>query len=397
MKRIFAGPLWRWSRFQKVKLSWIAVAPVLALGTLGLSPMLLTAQEANKVTSTSRTGTEAADTFAYWTPERKAAAVPMDVGRPNTGVHTLAAPTALGTPSVAGGYSASTGRVTAPEAVHPDSGSENPNATVLLDGGFPGPNATYYYAPSYSQFPISAVGKLYGHDPRTGGDFQCSASVTVGDASHLNVIWTAGHCVANGGNSYFYSNFLFCPQLRGGSEPVGCWSWDGGAVVFSVWFANGDLTRDEGVILLNHTGTKYAKDVASVTGGLGLAWNWSRDQHWFHYGYPCVGVSGVTPNWNCVDIVATAAEHRYDVNPGGSGPEVNSWGSAQTEGASGSAVQLDHNFNYGGGYFINSNVSFYFNSGPNGNEHGKELQGPYYDTTVCSSLWKPYTGYTGGC
>jgi hypothetical protein len=321
----------------------------------------------------------------------------MELGRPITGVITMARAPASGTPSRAGGYLASTGQMIEPEGVHADSPAQNSNGPIPFDGGFSGPNATFYYTPGYSTFPISAVGKLYGHDPRTGGNFQCTASVTVGNANVLNVIWTAGHCVANGGHSYFYTNFLFCPQLRGTSEPVGCWSWDGAATVFTVWFKNGDLTRDEGVILLNHTGTKYAKNVASVTGGLGFAWNFARDQHWFHYGYPCVGVSGITPSWNCVHIVETAAEHRYDVNIGGSGPEVNSWGTAQTEGSSGSAVQVDLNFAYGGGYFINSNVSFYFTSGPNGNEHGKESQGPYYDSTVCSALWKPNTGYTGGC
>jgi hypothetical protein len=57
-------------------------------------------------------------------------------------------------------------------------------------------------------------------------------------------------------------------------------------------------------------------------------------------------------------------------------------------------VQLFHSD--AGGY-INSNVSFYFSSGPNGNEHGIELQGPYYDTTVCSALWKPFTHWPGTC
>jgi len=57
-------------------------------------------------------------------------------------------------------------------------------------------------------------------------------------------------------------------------------------------------------------------------------------------------------------------------------------------------VQLFHSD--AGGY-INSNVSFYFSSGPNGNEQGIEIQGPYYDSTVCSVLWKPYTGWPGTC
>ena len=384
-------------RYQR---NWMAaVVAAVALGTLVLSPVALNAEGASLVTHTSGNGKTADAVVAYWTPERMASAVPINLGRPDTGAIRGSASRAMasGTPGLAGGYDP-----VAKQMIQPN-GAHFPDAKQAVagpqNGGYPGPNGTFYYvatAAAYKVYPIATVGKLYGHDPVTGGNFQCTASVTVGNGNVLNVIWTAGHCVANGGQSYFYDNWLFCPQLNKKAEPVGCWATNGNASVFTAWYSNGDLTRDEGVILLNSTGTKKAENVASVTGGLGLAWNWG-DVHWFHYGYPCVGVSGVTPNWDCTQIVETAAEFRYSVNIGGSGPDVNSWGSAQTEGASGSAVQLESGFNYGGGNWINSNVSFYFTSGPNGNEHGYELQGPYYDDTVCSALWAPATGYTGGC
>jgi hypothetical protein len=347
---------------------------------------LAVAQGAGETVRTSSKGVEAASTLAYWTPERLAAAVPMKMERPSTGAVRMTAPAmASGTPRRAGGYSAETGQMN-------DDANASPDANVPLDGSYPGPHNTFYLGnppghPAYNTYPIRTVGKLYFTDPATGGGYQCTATVTTGNASIKNIIWTAGHCVANGGSAYFYTNFEFCPEYNNGATPVGCWAWNGGASVFSAWFYSGDLSLDEGVISLNHTGTVKAKDVAAITGGLGFAWNWGRDQHWFHFGYPCV-------NWDCVHIVETAAEHRYDVNMGGAGPYVNSWGSAQTEGSSGSAVQLFHSDS--GGY-INSNVSFYFSSGPNGNEHGIELQGPYYDANVCSALWKPWTGYTGSC
>jgi V8-like Glu-specific endopeptidase len=347
---------------------------------------LAVAQRAGEATSTSAKGVDAAATVAYWTPERMAAAVPMKIERPNTGAVRMAAPAmASGAPHLAGGYSAETGKMN-------EDATASLDANVPLDGSYPGPNDTFYVGnpkgvPAYNKYPIKTVGKLYFTDPHTGNGFQCTATVTTGNAKIKNVIWTAGHCVANGGQSYFYSNFLFCPEYNNGNTPVGCWSW-AAASVFTVWFNNGDLTRDEGVIALQNTGTVKLVPVAAVTGGLGFAWNWPRDQHWFHFGYPCVAP------WDCVHIVETAAEHRYDVNIGGSGPFVNSWGSGQNEGSSGSAVQLFHSDT--GGY-INSNVSFYFSSGPNGNEHNIELQGPYYDTSVCSVLWKPFTGFTGTC
>lgn len=365
----------------RIGFHWMAAVAAVALGTLVLSPVVVMAQGDSQVTRTSSTGLEAAATQAYWTPERMAAAVPMDMARPNTGAIRMAAqPAASGTPSrAAGGYSAETGQMNKDITASPDS-------IVPLDGAYPGPNDTFYYKQPYTKTPIKTVGKLFFTDPRTGGGFQCTASVTIGNTAVKNVIWTAGHCVANGGQSYFYTNFQFCPEYKNGVAPIGCWAWNGNAAVFTVWFASGDLTRDEGVIALNHTGTVKLVDVGKVTGGLGFAWNWGRDQHWHHFGYPCV-------NWDCVEIVETDAEHRYDVNIGGSGPFVNSWGSGQTEGSSGSAVILF--FSYSGG-FINSNVSFYFSSGPNGNEHGIEIQGPYYDSTVCG-LWKSFTGWTGTC
>ncbi|MBV8056179.1 MAG: hypothetical protein JO071_13165, partial [Deltaproteobacteria bacterium] len=131
-------------------------------------------------------------------------------------------------------------------------------------------------------------------------------------------------------------------------------------------------------------GTVVNADVATVTGGLGFAWNFPRDQHWIHLGYPAASpyTGGV--------IIETAAEHRYDDTPDSEGPPTNSWGSAQTGGASGSAVILF--FSYNGGD-INSNVSYTYT---NPSQSGVELYGPYFDSAVCG-LWKSSTGYSGSC
>ena len=331
-----------------------------------------------------------AETDAFWTAEKRAAAVSKDIGIANVGFEAAAAaPAASGTPTAAGGMAGSEMLVKAAPGLQPTRTGAPLATPVPLDGPFPGPNNTFAYGPKYVTYPIGTVGKLFFHDPVGGGNFQCTATVTTGTAAVQNVIWTAGHCVANGGHSYFYSNFQFCPSYNaGGVNPTrGCWNWNGGAGTPTVWFNNGDLTRDFAFVQLQSTGTVWATDVGNVTGSVGFAWNWGRDQHWNHFGYPCVAP------WDCVHIIQTEAEHRYDVNIGGSGPFVNSWGSVQNEGSSGSAVLLF--FSYGGG-FINSNVSFYFSAGPNGNEHNIELQGPYYDTFACQ-VWQLGTGFTGTC
>jgi hypothetical protein len=205
--------------------------------------------------------------------------------------------------------------------------------------------------------------------------------VTTGSSSILNIIWTAGHCVAVGDGVNFNSNWLFCPSDDNGSPmpAIGCWSWSF-ATTSGEWFGSGARTRDYAIIGLAHSGTVINADVAAVTGSLGFGWNWGRDQHWIHIGYP----QDPAP-WTGDKLIETAAEHRFDV-PDTLGPPTNSWGSSQGHGASGSAVMLF--FSYVSPPLINSNVSY--------GTIGVELQGPYFDTQVCN-FWKNNTGFTGTC
>lgn len=340
--------------------------------------------------SASQAATVAAQTAAYWTPEMMASAKSLDIAISGfAATRGPATQSATGLATAAGGMVGGDVLVQAERGVQATRRGAELATPTPLDGPYPGPHNTFYYGPKYTTFPIGTVGKLFFSDSVHGGSFQCTATVTVGNSADLDTIWSAGHCIAHGGAGHFYTNFNFCPSYNaGGVNPTrGCWAWDGGAAVPTVWINSGDLTRDFGFVNLASTGSVHATNVASITGGVGFAYNFGRDQHWFHYGYPCVSP------WNCVQIVETASEHRYDVNIGGSGPDVNSWGSAQNEGSSGSGVILL--FSYSGGY-LNSNVSFYFSGGPNGNEHNIEIQGPYYDTFACT-VWKLGTGYTGTC
>jgi hypothetical protein len=198
-----------------------------------------------------------------------------------------------------------------------------------------------------------------------------------------NIIWTAGHCVANGGHSTFYTNWLFCPSYKDGVNPaLGCWAW-AGATTSGEWYTSGAVTRDYALIALNHAGTVINGDVENVTGALGFVWNFPRDQNWVHLGYP-----SASP-YNGLRIIETNTEHRYDDTPDRLGPPTNSWGSAQTPGSSGSSLILF--FSYASVGFINSDVSYYYTD-----QAGKELQGPYFDSQVCN-FWKVNTGYTGSC
>ena len=326
---------------------------------------------------------------SYWTPQRMQAAKPRDLPVVSGADHRVPAagvPPAPGTPGAAGG--------TGDAVLTPQLLDELTNGTPTpADGAFPGPNTTFERTPSaagtqsfgrYLTFPWQTVGRLFFTEPGVG-DFECSATATYGGAA-LNIIWTAGHCVADGGHSQFFTNWLFCPAYKQGVDPIGCWTW-AFATTTSQWFASGAFTKDYAVIGLAHTGTIFAGDVVTAVGGLGFAWNWSRDQNWVHFGYPAQGPCA--DGLQCV----TLTEHRYDDVPDALGPPTNSFGSAQTPGSSGSALLLSFS---GNGGFINSNVSYYYSSGPHGNESGKELQGPYYDTNACN-FWKGNTGWAGSC
>jgi hypothetical protein len=84
----------------------------------------------------------------------------------------------------------------------------------------------------YSHVPFNAIGWLFGHDPKHGYNYACSASL-IGQGSR-QVLSTAGHCV--GGDGYFNENLMFYPQRRGDSKPVGGWPVSN-VKAYSCWVA----------------------------------------------------------------------------------------------------------------------------------------------------------------
>jgi V8-like Glu-specific endopeptidase len=326
-------------------------------------------------------------TLGHWTAEAMANAKPKLIPTmAGAGHHPNASsvmPAMQGTPGVAGGMH----DTQLPQSAIAEIENGSP---IPADGTYPGPHTTFTLDPAYGRavtpytaYPYSAIGRLFFTDPGVG-DFVCTAAATYGGAA-LNIVWTAGHCIADGGKAKFYTNWLYCPawnKNKGGVNPTfGCWSW-ASASTKGAWFNNGAFTRDVGYVALQPTGTVLAENVVSATGGLGFAWNWGRDQNWIHMGYPAEG------SYDGGYIVQTNTEHRYDDAPDALGPPTNSFGSSQTPGSSGSPVILF--WSPGGGY-INSNISYYY-----AGQLGFELQGPYYDTGICN-FWKTATGWSGAC
>jgi hypothetical protein len=268
------------------------------------------------------------------------------------------------------------------------------------NGSYPGPNDTFNWFGSKTDFPVSAIGKLFFTEP--SGDYVCSASATYGNSAQPNMVWTAGHCVGAQGGSAYYTNWEFCPQYANGPAAIGCWTWSE-AQQTGGWYYDGYWSADYAYIFMNTDGTVKDKAITKVVGGLGMAWNWSDDQFWQDFGYPSESPYGGGY------LVDTAAEYRYSVtNPNGTagsdpGAQDNSIGSSQTPGFSGGPWILGFGYNsskdpIGHDNYIDGENSYYFTSGGpgGGNEYGVEIQSPYYNTASCD-FWQAGSKWSGTC
>jgi len=118
-------------------------------------------------------------------------------------------------------------------------------------------------------YPYRAAGKLFFNDgART---FVCSAALV-----KRGVAVTAAHCLADFGNSRFYTNWRFVPAYNNGSAPYGSWTV-ASAIVMTSYFNGTDscaqrgviCSNDVGVIVLNAQGGAYA---GTSAGWLGYGW-----------------------------------------------------------------------------------------------------------------------------
>ena len=134
-------------------------------------------------------------------------------------------------------------------------------------------------------YPYITSGKLFFSNPRTGGNFVCSASVL-----RQRVVVTAGHCVAspstNAAQRYFYTRFLFVPAYNNGSAPVGTWSPNTAGVTNEWYFSNGSVpnAQDVGMLVMNDQG---GRKISFYTGYLGYLTLALSNNNVTMLGYPC--------------------------------------------------------------------------------------------------------------
>jgi len=326
-------------------------AIVLALATTAAQ-----AQQGGPVTHEATESAQAV--MEYWTPERMAAAIPLDVpGVVDKGLPRPAAPLpGDARPGFTLGWDPKSGleppdpltryelddeqwasfaahldgqaRANAPDAFG------SPPANPVDYPGY-GKFARWTWYGNYLTFPTSTIGKLFFTKPGVG-NFVCSATV-IGRST----LATAGHCVASiiGGTPTWHTNLQFCPSYYKGSGSGaphpnrGCWS----AVAYATtnqWFYHENFDRDYACIVTATTGTVHANKVGNVTGWIGRAWNWGGTDATLAWGYPAGSP------FAGYHIITVAANEWYSVNMDNGGetsPNLSSKyiGSDMTGGSSG--------------------------------------------------------------
>jgi V8-like Glu-specific endopeptidase len=215
-------------------------------------------------------------------------------------------------------------------------------------------------------YPYSTVGKLFF--TQLGVNYVCSGSVIA-----LKGIVTAGHCVhaGNGLRTGWSYNMVFVPSYKSGVAPYGQWTLST-LMVYTTWYYGGTTNgwgMDYGIgrVNLNALG----QSIGSRVGYLGFAWNSSRIQSWWSFGYPAAApFSGAF-------MTLCTSSWAYDETYGGAAvPPLMSIGCDQTGGTSGGPWIR----NFGGGNYVN---------GVNESRHTDmplELNGPYFDTNAGNLL-----------
>jgi len=239
-----------------------------------------------------------AEVEAYWTPERMAAAVDLDLKVPDSDRSSAPAPQ---------------GKPGSLAPAPPTRGMAALNQSVT-------------------------VGKVYVTVP--GGTGQCSASAL--NSGKRRLVITAGHCVHAGAGGGWYSNFIFVPGFRQGVSPVGNFV-AGNLTARTAWINSSSSDEDMAIAIMNNGGI-YGAKVVDTVGGMGLRWNWGYSVAVTIMGYPAAGGFPGDLQYFCQGTTWN-----------GHGQQVRAWCN-MTQGSSGGPWLQEYNDQNGLGY-TNSVVS----------------------------------------
>lgn len=113
------------------------------------------------------------------------------------------------------------------------------------------------------------------------GAARCSGTSV--NAPNLSVVFTAGHCVNEGGRRWFDRNWIFVPGYHDGVRPFGVFAakWLGST---EAWVSEGSENSDVGAAVV--TRNERGQRLGAVVGGYDIAWNLSPKQVFDVHGYP---------------------------------------------------------------------------------------------------------------
>jgi V8-like Glu-specific endopeptidase len=132
-------------------------------------------------------------------------------------------------------------------------------------------------------YPYRTSGRLFAHDPQNG-EFHCSASVI-----QRRLVVTAGHCVYDAVNGYWYTNFRFIPAYDRGEAPFGAWDAEHAWTTRS-WIEGGGLFPNAGdfaiLVMTDQFVESEARAIAEIVGWLGWQTDLVANSHVTMLGYP---------------------------------------------------------------------------------------------------------------
>ena len=315
-----------------------------------------------EITTREFSDDEVAATLAYWTRERMAEAIPVkDIGiagdPPPPESPVIPNPDA---PEVT-----RSGDIPAIErGLLPPDGSNS-----LTDQSAPNNAVEVTTLPAY---PHRAIGKVFFTKPDEG-NFVCSGGVIASD--NRSVVWTAGHCLAEGGGETWYENFMFVPAYSDGNEPAERWAARNLAT-FVGWYSNENFNYDLGAAVMER---RDGRTIVDVTGSLGWMFNASHDTDTSQFGYPGEGtIFNGQRMWTCDEPYTGAT------NQGNSGPSMQTNDCDYTAGASGGPWVV--NIGECPNCYINSVNSLWWFFTPRPADLGNQWAGPYQGSAARNLL-----------
>ena len=219
-------------------------------------------------TPTSHTaGNSAREALRFWTPTRMRSAKPIDTPKPGSG------------------------ELASPSAAPPEGGEDG-----LLDGA---ERAVADFAevadPTVPGFRQN--GAIFIVLPRHRGLARCSGASV--NAPNMSVVFTAGHCVNDGGpRRWLDRDWIFVPGYHDGVRPFGAFvaKWLGAT---TPWVYEGSENADVGAAVVSRN--ESGRRLGAAVGGYGIAWNLSPRQVFDVHGYPAAPPFDGTSQRICED------------------------------------------------------------------------------------------------